>query len=71
MPTTWIESYVKCPFYKYEDGKKSITCEGISDACITRVIFVTKEKQRVQLQKTCCGDYKKCPFYKILMEKYE
>lgn len=71
MPTSWYESRVECPFYKYDDGKKGITCEGCTDGCITRTLFITSDMQKNHLCTYCCRDYQKCPIYAMLAKKYE
>lgn len=71
MPTSWEESRVGCPFYKYDDGKLGITCEGCVDGCITRTLFTKKEQQKSYLRKYCCKDYKQCPIYAMVAKKYD
>lgn len=71
MPTSWNESRVECPFYKYDDGKKGITCEGCVSGSITRTLFNTKAQQDRHLRTYCCKSYKQCPIYAMLVKKYE
>lgn len=71
MATSWAEAYVQCPFYKYDDGKRAITCEGAIDGAINRSLFTTQKKQRNQLEKYCCKLYFACPVYQMLKKKYE
>lgn len=71
MPTSWAEAYVQCPFYKYDDGKKGITCEGAVNGCINRTLFYTAKRQRSHLEKYCCKVYRACPVYQMLNKKYE
>ena len=63
---------VECPFYKYDDGKGRIVCEGIDDATDS-VALIYREKLRYnkQMDVFCCGDYAKCEVYRMLMEKYK
>lgn len=62
---------MQCPFYKYDDGKRAITCEGAVNGCINRSLFTTQKKQRIQLEKYCCKMYFACPIYGMLKKKYE
>ncbi len=71
MATSWAEAYVQCPFYKYDDGKRTITCEGAINGAINRSLFTTQKKQRVKLEKYCCKLYFACPIYGMLEKKYE
>lgn len=71
MPTSWVDKYAECPFYKYDDGKKSVTCEGYKKTCVVRTIFVTNGSMEVHLKAFCCKDYQKCPLYPLLVKKYE
>lgn len=71
MPTSWADASVECPFYKYDDGKKGITCEGAVNGCINRSLFDTQSKQRKHLEKYCCKVYSACPIFQMLEKKYE
>lgn len=71
MPTSLTDRYVECPFYKYNDGKKCITCEGFKKTCVVRTIFVTNASMEVHRKAYCCKDYKKCPLYAMLMKQYD
>lgn len=62
---------VRCPFYKYDDGKRRIICEGIIDQCSTGLVYHKHSDYETQLSVFCCGDYKKCEVYRMLQkEKY-
>ena len=71
VATSWAEANVKCPFYKYDDGKNRIDCEGCTGSRTTRVLFNTKADQKRHLNGFCCGQYKKCPIAEMLNKKYE
>lgn len=62
---------VECPFYKYDDGKRRIVCEGVEDI-EDSVALIYREKLRYEKQMNifCCGEYAKCEVYRMLMEKY-
>lgn len=61
---------VQCPFYKYDDGRRRITCEGLIDKSSIALIYLTRRDYDIQLTTFCCEHYKKCEIYRVLMEKY-
>jgi hypothetical protein len=62
---------VRCPFYKYDDGKKRITCEGLVDDSSLALIYRKREDYEAQLGIFCCEHYEKCEIYAVLAQKYE
>ena len=62
---------VQCPFYKYDDGRRRITCEGIIDKSSIALIYLTRKDYDMQFLAYCCENYKKCEVYRMLMQKYE
>ena len=62
---------VQCPFYKYDDGRRRITCEGLVDKSSIALIYLTRGDYDTQLLVFCCEHYKKCEIYRMLMQKYE
>lgn len=72
MPSgSYNQVYVQCPFYKEDDGKYSIVCEGFGDARYLKQVYRTKAQYNLQISVFCCEHYKKCEVYKLLMEKYD
>ena len=72
MPSgSYIQVFVRCPFYKYDDGKKRITCEGLTDDSSLALIYHNKTDYEKQISVFCCRHYTKCELYRMLMEKYE
>ena len=72
MPSgSYIQVFVRCPFYKYDDGKKRITCEGLTDDSSLALIYHNKTDYEKQISVFCCRHYSKCELYRMLMEKYE
>lgn len=61
---------VQCPFYKYDDGRRRITCEGLIDKSSIALIYLTRGDYDIQLTAFCCEHYTKCEVYRMLMEKY-
>ena len=63
---------VQCPFFKYDDGRSRITCEGVMDDTSLAMIFHRREDYGIQIRVFCCEHYEKCEIYRMLMEnKYE
>lgn len=58
------ETYAKCPFYKWEE-KQTLRCEGVSHA------FDSKADRREFERMACKGDWKRCPFARLLAGKYD
>lgn len=70
MPRTYNEGLVQCPFYQAM-SKKSITCEGITDDCITKILFQSAENMKLHRKIFCDAKYKNCEIYMMLEKKYE
>lgn len=63
---------VVCPFYKYDDGKQRITCEGFVDNSSLALIYHRRGDYETQMNVFCCDHYMKCEVYRMLMEtKYD
>ena len=62
---------VQCPFYKYDDGRRRITCEGLIDKSSIALIYLTRGDYDKQLEVFCCENYDKCEIYRVLIQKYE
>ena len=72
MPNEFRQSFVQCPFYKYADGRRRITCEGFIDKSSIALLYLTRHDYETQLLSFCCEHYKKCELYIALMKyKYE
>ena len=72
MPSgSWKQIDVQCPFYKSDDGKKHITCEGFTDGSSVTLNYQKKQDYIQQIQLFCCQHYQKCEVHRMLMEKYE
>ena len=68
---SYKQVYVLCPFYKYDDGKRRITCEGIVDDCNLTLSFKSRADYEIQLKTFCCGKYTFCEVCRMLHEKYK
>ena len=68
---SYRQVYVQCPFYKFDDGKQRITCEGIIDDSSLALIYQKKADYETQIVQFCCKHYENCEVYRLLMEKYK
>lgn len=73
MPSgSYRQVYVRCPFYKFDDGKRRITCEGIIDDSSLALIYGKKADYELQIDQYCCKNYIMCEIYRLLMDnKYD
>ena len=72
MPSgSYKQADVKCPFYKHDDGRRRITCEGIVDGSSLALTYVRRKDFQIQMDVFCCEHYKKCEVFRMLMEKYQ
>lgn len=69
MPTTFDDVYVKCPFFKTSD-KRNITCEGITNDCVVKLVFFSEKKKNFHHNIFCRENFKKCEVYIMLEKKY-
>ena len=68
---TYLQSFVRCPFYRRDDGKRRIVCEGIIDDSSICLIFRYDNLFKRQIRTFCCEHYKNCEIYQMLQEKYQ
>lgn len=73
MPSgSYKQVYVQCPFYKHDDGKKRITCEGlIGEGSSLALIYHRKDDYEMQITEYCCNRYICCEIYRMLMKNYD
>lgn len=73
MPSgSYRQVYVKCPFYRYDDGKRRIVCEGAFDEGDSLANIFRKNDGYVrQMDIYCCGDFTKCEIYRMVMGRYQ
>ena len=68
---SYKQVYVRCPFYKQDDGKQRIVCEGPTDGCNLSLSYSRKADFETQITVFCCEHYEKCEVYRMLMDKYQ
>ena len=73
MPSgSYKQVYVQCPFYKEDDGKLSIICEGFGDARYLKQMYYNKAQYVKQMTVYCCEHYHRCEAYRLIMAtKYD
>ena len=72
MPSgSYMQVYVRCPFYKFDDGNRRITCEGIIEDSSLALIYHKKADYETQIRTFCCQHYARCEVYCLLMNKYD
>ena len=70
MSTLYNYVYVQCPYF-LRCNKTTITCEGISEGCVTSLEF-KREKDNLLHKRVFCDDkYKNCEICRMLDEKNE
>jgi hypothetical protein len=70
MATYFDDVDAKCPFFR-SCGKRKVSCEGVTDDCITCLIFISEQKRNLHREIFCNARYQNCEIYRMLMEKYE
>lgn len=68
---SYRQTDVQCPFYRSDDGKQRIVCEGIAADSSLSWSFVYKRDYKIQLEEFCCKKYRNCEIYNVLNQKYE
>lgn len=67
---SWHQVDVQCPFYRSDDGKHRITCEGIMDGS-TLTSKMCRNDFDKHIREYCCKRYICCEIYRMLMDKYQ
>lgn len=70
MPTMFDVVKAICPYFQFSD-KRSITCEGITDGCLTKLEFESQEKRNQHRRIFCDAKYQNCEVHRMLEDKYE
>lgn len=62
---------IKCPYF-ISEGRKTITCEGLTEGVNWRQVFPTEQVKRGHTKKFCrTYQYEECPAAKEISEKYK
>ncbi len=62
---------VECPFYRSDDGKGKIICEGLTDDSSLILSFRKRISYERHMDNFCCRRYKYCELYGAINRKYE
>ena len=69
---SYYQQSVKCPFYKYDNGKNKIVCEGFTDECLVDARWRMREDYIRHIGVFCSEHYEKCEIYRMVYEaKYD
>ena len=72
MPSgSYKQVLVGCPFYKWDDGKRRIVCEGLVDNSSIALVYRNRHDYSIQLETFCCQHWNWCEIHRLLMDKYE
>lgn len=66
--SSYLETYVRCPFYCSDDGSHCIRCEGITDQSNLAQNFRNKQAFLQQMMIFCTRHYDKCELHGLLMD---
>lgn len=69
---SFIKVDIGCPFYRCDDGRQSVTCEGVTDGSVIIQRYSRRDDWELQTRIFCCQHWRMCEIYRMLMEnKYE
>ena len=72
MPSgSYIQVAVKCPYYKTDNGKDRITCEGLTPGAQLQSYYRKPKDFAVQMKVFCCSRYWNCEICAALDEKHK
>lgn len=61
---------IKCPFFK-SHAKTVISCEGLTDDSVIRMVYRSSRGRELQENAFCAGRYEACEIYRaIVCAKY-
>ena len=70
MASRKVAVYVKCPYYRKEDGVK-LCCEGIVEGTHINQIFPTKQARANFERRHCKSAWEKCPVAMLVSQRLE
>lgn len=57
---------IQCPFYKFDNGKTRIRCEGFCDGATMEWVFEKPSDYLTQIREFCCNHYSRCEHCRAL-----
>lgn len=68
---SYRQANVMCPYYRSDDGKHVIICEGILPGSVVKSFFYRKTDYTLQMDKfCCCKTYWSCEICQANNNKY-
>ncbi len=68
MKSRYVDPYVICPYYSYEESSsyRKIHCAGYTKGVVTHLYFSDKTLKKLHKKRFCKNSttYKECPLYK-------
>lgn len=72
MPSgSYMQVYVKCPFYNSDNGCSRIICDGVFPGSRMHHCFRKRRDFKLQLEIFCCERYQNCEVYQMLEKQFE
>lgn len=68
---SYRKALVLCPFYKKDDGRAVVMCEGVVGGSVIAQRFASKKDYEIQMDVFCQQHFKRCEVYGMLAEIYE
>lgn len=68
---SWRKAYVGCPFYRGDDAKKKITCDGVVPDTAADTRFRSRKERERHMDLFCCKNYICCEVYRANMANCE
>lgn len=68
---SYNQAYVQCPYYKRDDGRRRIICEGLVEAGNISLFYTRKDDYDRQMRTFCCKYYQRCEIYQALRSIYD
>lgn len=65
---SYIQRYVRCPFFRKDDGKTMIFCEGLMERNTITLRYDRKSDWRIQMETFCCCHYERCEVFRMVMD---
>ena len=65
-----VDDFAQCPYYR-KNGKQSVYCEGVQEACGLRLGFAAKKQRNAYRNMFCRKDWAACMVAKMLNRKYD
>lgn len=71
MPSgSFKQADVKCPYYRTDNGKNRIDCDGLIPDSVMHSYFFMRSEYKMQMSIFCCGAYWNCEICTALDNKY-